>query len=42
MELEATFDVQQVIELRPPEAMERIGEMVGDFQDRERVALSWG
>ncbi|ABW33205.1 hypothetical protein [Acaryochloris marina] len=42
MELEATFDIQQVIEQRPTEAMERIAEMVGDFLDRERVALSWG
>lgn len=42
LELEATFDIQQVIEQRPTEAMERIAEMVGDFLDRERVALSWG
>ncbi|WP_299413211.1 hypothetical protein [Acaryochloris sp. IP29b_bin.148] len=42
LELEDTFDVFQVNELRPPETMEWIGEMVGIYQDRERVALSWG
>lgn len=42
VELEATFDIKQVIKLRLPEAIERIREMVREYQDRERVALSWG
>ena len=42
LELEETFDILQVIELRPGETMERIEEMVGVYLDRERVARIWG
>lgn len=42
LELEDTFDLLKVIEVRPPETMERIEEMVRDFQERERVAECWG
>ena len=42
LEIEKTFEVEQVIELRPPETMERIGEMVQAGQERERVAECWG
>ncbi|ABW33433.1 hypothetical protein [Acaryochloris marina] len=42
LELEDTFDVLQVIKLRPGETMERIEEMIGVWLDRERVAMSWG
>ncbi|ABW32117.1 hypothetical protein AM1_B0399 (plasmid) [Acaryochloris marina MBIC11017] len=42
MELEDTFDVLQVIELRPGETIERIEEMIGVWLDRERVSRVWG
>ena len=42
LEIEDTFDIVQVIELRPGETMERIDEMVGVWLDRERVARVWG
>ncbi|WP_299489473.1 hypothetical protein [Acaryochloris sp. IP29b_bin.137] len=42
VEIEENFEMEQVIELRPPETMERIEEMVGEYQDRERVSRVWG
>lgn len=42
LDLEDTFEILQVIELRPPETIERIEEMVGVYLDRERVARIWG
>ncbi len=41
-EIEENFEIVQVIELRPPETMERIEEMIGVWLDRERVARVWG
>lgn len=41
LELEDTFDILQVIEVRPPETIERIEEMVEFYLDRERVLLAW-
>ncbi|WP_299492504.1 hypothetical protein [Acaryochloris sp. IP29b_bin.137] len=35
LELESTFDIQQVIELRPPEAIERIEEIVKHHSGNE-------
>ena len=42
VEIEENFEIVQVIELRPPETMERIGEMVGVWLERERVKRVWG
>ncbi|ABW32375.1 hypothetical protein [Acaryochloris marina] len=42
VEIEANFEILQVIELRPPETIERIEEMVQAVLERERVAESWG
>ncbi|QUY46170.1 hypothetical protein [Acaryochloris marina] len=42
LELEDTFDVLQVLSLRPGETIERIEEMIGVWLDRERVAKAWG
>ncbi len=42
LELEDTFDILQVIDLRPGETMERIEEMVQAGLERERVAEIWG
>ncbi|UJB73072.1 hypothetical protein HRE53_31330 (plasmid) [Acaryochloris sp. 'Moss Beach'] len=42
LELEDTFDVLQVLSLRPGETIERIEEMIGVWLDRERVARAWG
>ncbi|MGR3277603.1 hypothetical protein ACSYAD_21125 [Acaryochloris marina NIES-2412] len=42
LELEDTFDVLQVLSLRPGETIERIEEMSGVWLDRERVARCWG
>ncbi|WP_396124662.1 hypothetical protein [Acaryochloris marina] len=42
VEIEENFEVLQVIELRPGETMERIGEMVQMGLERERVARIWG
>ena len=42
VELEENFEILQVIELRPPETMERIGEMVRAGLERERVSRAWG
>ncbi|MGR3277595.1 hypothetical protein ACSYAD_21080 [Acaryochloris marina NIES-2412] len=42
LELEDTFDVLQVLSLRPGETMERIEEMIGVWLERERVARVWG
>jgi hypothetical protein len=42
LELEETFAILQVIELRSPETIERIDEMVGVHLERERVLLAWG
>ena len=42
LELEDTFDILGMIELRPGETFERIEEMVGVWLDRERVARVWG
>ena len=42
LELEKTFEIEQVIELRSTETMERIDEMVGVYLDRERVARIFG
>ncbi|WP_255345135.1 hypothetical protein [Acaryochloris sp. CCMEE 5410] len=42
MELEETFDVLNVIELRPGETIERIEEMIGVWLERERVSRVWG
>ncbi|MGR3279415.1 hypothetical protein ACSYAD_30575 [Acaryochloris marina NIES-2412] len=42
LELEDTFDVLQVLSLRPGETIERIEEMIGVWLDRERVARVWG
>ncbi len=42
LELEGTFDVLQVIEVRPPETIERIEEIVGVYLGRERVSMAWG
>ncbi|ABW33224.1 hypothetical protein [Acaryochloris marina] len=42
LELENTFDVLQVIKLRPGETIERIEEMIGVWLDRERVCRVWG
>ncbi|WP_299485887.1 hypothetical protein [Acaryochloris sp. IP29b_bin.137] len=41
-EIEETFEICQVIELRPPEAIERIEEMVEAGLERERVSRVWG
>ncbi|MGR3277854.1 hypothetical protein ACSYAD_22405 [Acaryochloris marina NIES-2412] len=40
LELEEMFDMFQVIELRPPDTMERIEEMVEFYLERERVLLA--
>ncbi|QUY46315.1 hypothetical protein I1H34_31620 (plasmid) [Acaryochloris marina S15] len=42
LELEDTFDVFQVLSLRPGETIERIEEMIGVWLDRERVSRAWG
>ena len=42
LELEDTFDVLQVLSLRPGETIERIEEMIGVWLYRERVARAWG
>lgn len=42
VEIEDTFDIWQVIELRLPETMERIEEMVVAGLERERVSRVWG
>ena len=42
LELEDTFDVLQVLSLRPGETIERIEEMIGVWLERERVARCWG
>ncbi|WP_238549338.1 hypothetical protein [Acaryochloris marina] len=42
LELEDTFDVLQVLSLRPGETIERIEEMVGVYLGRESVARIWG
>ena len=42
LEIEDTFDILLVIELKTGETMERIEEMVGGWLDRERVAGVWG
>ena len=42
LELEETFDMLQVIKLRPGETMERIEEMIGVWLDRERVSRVLG
>ena len=42
LELEDTFDILGMIELRPGETFERIEEMVGVWLERERVAGVWG
>ncbi|WP_249370350.1 hypothetical protein [Acaryochloris marina] len=42
LELEDTFDVLQVLSLRPGETIERIEEMIGVWLDRERVSRVWG
>lgn len=42
LEIEKTFEMEQVIELRPPETMERIEEMVQAGLERERVSRVWG
>ncbi|MGR3280000.1 hypothetical protein ACSYAD_33640 [Acaryochloris marina NIES-2412] len=42
VEIEENFEIVQVIELRPTETMERIGEMIGVWLERERVARVWG
>ncbi|ABW33070.1 hypothetical protein [Acaryochloris marina] len=42
VEIEENFEIGEVIELRPPETMERIGEMVGVWLERERVSRVWG
>ncbi|UJB72690.1 hypothetical protein HRE53_28210 (plasmid) [Acaryochloris sp. 'Moss Beach'] len=41
-EIEDKFDIFQVVELRPKDAMERIDEMVGVSLDRDRVVRVWG
>ncbi|KAI9130184.1 hypothetical protein [Acaryochloris sp. CCMEE 5410] len=40
VELEDMFDILQVIELRPPETIERIEEIVASHKNREYVAVS--
>lgn len=40
LELEDTFDILQVVELRPPDAIERIKEIVDFYLDRERALLA--
>ncbi|MGR3279875.1 hypothetical protein ACSYAD_33005, partial [Acaryochloris marina NIES-2412] len=42
LELEDTFDVLQVLSLRPGETIERIEEMIGVWLDRERVSRVLG
>ena len=42
VEIEENFEIGDVIELRPPETMERIGEMIGVWLERERVSRGWG
>lgn len=42
IEIDENFEILQVIELRPGETMERIGEMIGVWLERERVAECWG
>ena len=42
LELEDTFDVLQVLSLRPGETIERIEEVIGVWLDRERMARVWG
>ncbi|WP_315876759.1 hypothetical protein [Acaryochloris sp. 'Moss Beach'] len=42
IEIEENFEILQVIELRPGETMERIGEMIGVWLERERVSRVWG
>ncbi|BDM82984.1 hypothetical protein AM10699_58450 (plasmid) [Acaryochloris marina MBIC10699] len=42
VEIEESFEILQVIELRPGETMERIGEMIGVWLERERVSRVWG
>ncbi|KAI9129571.1 hypothetical protein [Acaryochloris sp. CCMEE 5410] len=42
LELEDTFNVLQVIEVRPGETIERIEEMIGVWLERERVKRVWG
>lgn len=41
LELEETFDMFQVISLRPPDTIKCIEEMVEFYLERERVRLSW-
>ena len=41
VEIEENFEIGEVIELRPPETMERIGEMVQASLERERVMRVW-
>ncbi|BDM83648.1 hypothetical protein AM10699_65090 (plasmid) [Acaryochloris marina MBIC10699] len=42
VEIEENFEIVQVNELRPPETMERIEEMIGVWLERERVMRVWG
>ncbi|BDM83088.1 hypothetical protein AM10699_59490 (plasmid) [Acaryochloris marina MBIC10699] len=42
LELENTFDVLQVLRLRPGETIERIEEMIGVWLERERGSRAWG
>ncbi|WP_010473930.1 hypothetical protein [Acaryochloris sp. CCMEE 5410] len=42
VELEENFEIGDVIELRPGETMEQIGEMIGVWLERERVSRVWG
>lgn len=42
LELEDTFEIVQVIELRLTETIERIEEISRVWLDRERVMLAWG
>ncbi|MGR3278327.1 hypothetical protein ACSYAD_24850 [Acaryochloris marina NIES-2412] len=42
VEIEENFEIGEVIELMPPETMERIGEMIGVWLERERVKEIWG
>ena len=41
-ELERTFDMAEVLTQRPPETMERMGELVHEHWLRERVAVALG
>ncbi|WP_315876969.1 hypothetical protein [Acaryochloris sp. 'Moss Beach'] len=42
VEIEENFEIWQVIELRPPETIERIEEMVRMGLEREKVSRVWG